>query len=209
MMSTNNEVRDHPLVHTSSKSNLAHQEINAGITGLMKCVILACYGVAMPNVHLRFLNPHIDMSGYPAVFVADLIGQGNVAGYFGVSSFGFAGSNARADIWGRVQAGYLKPDHGEMFSFGADRFGSKCILPGAGEYEVDVEEAADLGGVYWINNPCDQFLICIKGTWNSWATSDMMVRNENGVYQWAFKLGDTKVEEFRLNCEHDEHMTIF
>merc|ERR1719343_1738429 len=52
--------RDNGLCCTSAKSNIGHLEANAGITGLLKCVLMNRYGMATPNCHLRALNPHIE-----------------------------------------------------------------------------------------------------------------------------------------------------
>lgn len=102
MMKFEGKVREHPLVKTSSKSNLGHTEMSAGINGLMKCVLMGCFAASAPNLHLRLLNPHIDDAAYPVYFNSEFVDQGKETGFFGVSSFGFGGSNARGDIWCRA-----------------------------------------------------------------------------------------------------------
>merc|ERR1719382_1596081 len=62
------DVRDEPMFCTSSKSNLAHEEANAGTIGLIKCVLMGKYGCGTPNCHLRLLNPHLDVTGWPVWF---------------------------------------------------------------------------------------------------------------------------------------------
>ena len=76
MMMHKGATRNHPLVKTSSKSNIGHTESTAGITGIMKCVIMSCYAVGPANVHLRMLNPHIDANGYPVHFNSEIVDQG-------------------------------------------------------------------------------------------------------------------------------------
>ncbi|CAJ1362981.1 unnamed protein product [Effrenium voratum] len=98
--------RDVPLSLTSSKSNIGHAEAAAGLNGLVKCVLALLYSVCPPNVHLRRLNAHIDIDGFPC-----LVGMENVdvirnSQHVGVSSFGFGGTNARADLWGYCQEGF-------------------------------------------------------------------------------------------------------
>nr|AQS99286.1 type I polyketide synthase [Gambierdiscus polynesiensis] len=99
------KVRDGPICKTSAKSNIAHAEANAGTAGLVKCFMMLMHGCVPPNVHLVALNPHIDANGYPVQFGDSLIDLGTNSGYAGVSSFGFGGTNARADLWARVSVG--------------------------------------------------------------------------------------------------------
>lgn len=98
----------HPLVMGSVKANFGHLETGAGITGLIKAVLVLQHETAPPNVALRTLNPKIAavttgfavhfprqeaeslrlLSGKPA-------GEALVAG---VSSFGYAGTIAHAIV---------------------------------------------------------------------------------------------------------------
>jgi len=99
------DTRDDPNVCTSSKSNLGHQEANAGTIGLIKCILMGKYGASPPNVHLRILNPHLDTTGWPVWFeneVVDVQVNGVISG---VSSFGVSGTNAHSEVWGRCAHG--------------------------------------------------------------------------------------------------------
>ncbi|CAE7464959.1 ppsA [Symbiodinium sp. CCMP2456] len=97
-----------PIMKTSAKSNLAHGEANAGMAGLVKCVLMLNHHSVSPNVHFYCLNPHVDMNGYPCQISGELLDLGSNTGYAGVSSFGFGGTNARADIWAKANTGFRK-----------------------------------------------------------------------------------------------------
>lgn len=100
--------RNSPIVKTSAKSNLAHGEANAGMAGLVKCVMMLSHSCVAPNVHFYSLNPHLDLNGYPCQISGEMLELGTTSGYAGVSSFGFGGTNARADIWGKARVGMRK-----------------------------------------------------------------------------------------------------
>lgn len=98
--------RTNPILKTSSKSNIGHLEAGAGLAGLIKCICMLNFSVGAPNVHLLVLNPHLDVAGYPVYFETELIDYGTNSGLTGVSSFGFGGTNARADVWGHATKGH-------------------------------------------------------------------------------------------------------
>src|SRR3954451_5034979 len=85
-----------PLLIGSAKTNIGHLEAAAGIAGVIK-VILSLENEALPK-HLNFENPspHIPWDRLPVEVVKETIpwernGRPRIAG---VSSFGFAGTNA-------------------------------------------------------------------------------------------------------------------
>ncbi|MGE2725263.1 SDR family NAD(P)-dependent oxidoreductase [Mycolicibacterium pulveris] len=87
---------DHPLLIGSAKTNIGHLEAAAGIAGVIK-VILALEHKTLPK-HLNFENPspHIPWDRLPIEVVRETApwesdGRPRIAG---VSSFGFAGTNA-------------------------------------------------------------------------------------------------------------------
>jgi len=99
------DTRDDPTVCTSAKSNLGHQEPNAGTIGLIKCVLMGKYGMSPPNVHLRCMNPHLDTTGWPVWFQNEIVDVGVNSGIAGVSSFGVSGTNAHCEVWARALHG--------------------------------------------------------------------------------------------------------
>ncbi|CAE8610975.1 unnamed protein product [Polarella glacialis] len=94
-----------PILKTSAKSNIGHLEAGAGIAGLIKCISMLNYSCGTANVHLLCLNPHLDVAGYPVYFETEPTDFGSNSGLTGVSSFGFGGTNARADVWGHATKG--------------------------------------------------------------------------------------------------------
>eukprot|EP00929_Paragymnodinium_shiwhaense_P000210 TRINITY_DN100456_c0_g1_i1.p1 TRINITY_DN100456_c0_g1~~TRINITY_DN100456_c0_g1_i1.p1 ORF type:complete len:868 (+),score=164.76 TRINITY_DN100456_c0_g1_i1:99-2702(+) len=100
--------RSAPILKTSTKSNIGHMEAAAGMGGLIKCIEMLRHSAGAPNIHLRSLNPHLDVTGYACHFETELMDLGTNSSLSGVSSFGFGGTNARADLWGHAQLGHRK-----------------------------------------------------------------------------------------------------
>ncbi|GAA2209096.1 hypothetical protein GCM10009850_045540 [Nonomuraea monospora] len=87
-----------PCALGSVKTNFGHQEAAAGVTGLIKAMLVLEHEQVPPNVHLRRLNPEIDLTGSRLSAPATLTGLplGEHAPMAAVSSFGFGGANAHA-----------------------------------------------------------------------------------------------------------------
>jgi hypothetical protein len=71
----------------------------------MKCVMMLQAGTCPPNAHCRQLNPHLGVQGFPCFFDTEGIDTHLNSALTGVSSFGFGGTNGRADIWGAAKFG--------------------------------------------------------------------------------------------------------
>ncbi|MFC5829636.1 type I polyketide synthase [Nonomuraea insulae] len=87
-----------PCALGSVKTNFGHQEAAAGVTGLIKAMLVLEHEQVPPNVHLRRLNPEIDLAGSRLAAPAELTGLAREehAPLAAVSSFGFGGANAHA-----------------------------------------------------------------------------------------------------------------
>ena len=87
---------EHPLVIGSAKTNFGHLEAAAGVAGLIKVVLALQHGEIPRHLHFERLNPHIDLTGFPAVIPTELRDWTHAAGtrVAGVSAFGFSGTNA-------------------------------------------------------------------------------------------------------------------
>ncbi|WP_436887339.1 type I polyketide synthase [Nocardiopsis dassonvillei] len=123
----------------SVKANLGHQEAAAGISGLVKALLVLEHGEAPPLVHLREVNPEIDLSGtrltLPTSPVPLPAGERRLAG---VSSFGFGGANAHVVLAGPDEV----PDGGAA---GGGPLPGRLLLPLSAR---SPEALAELAGRY-------------------------------------------------------------
>jgi len=208
MMKVGGKIREHPLVKTSSKSNLAHTEGNAGISGLMKCVLMGCHSVASPGLHLRMYNSHIEYAGYPVLFNPDTVDQNVDWGYVGVSSFGFSGCNARGDVYCAATMGHRKTlPLGREFGVGRHlqmmpKIEHPAVHSVLDRKEDDHEVSNDWAGFFQAGNPINLgTTFQLSGSWSSFQDMDAMLYKD-GAYEWYFFMGDTLVEEFRIHTDY-------
>ena len=95
LASTVGQGRTAPVVMGAVKTNISHLEGAAGIAGFLKSILVLDKCAVPANLHLKTLNPVIDLDDFKAVFP----GEGPVerpAGELcntGLSSFGFGGTN--------------------------------------------------------------------------------------------------------------------
>jgi len=214
MMEENGVIRKTPLVKTSSKANFGHGELAAGLCGIMKCVLMGMWATANPGCHIRLLNPNIDANGYPVLFASESVDQGTNWGYFGVSSFGFSGCNARGDVWASASAGPRKAlpigwnltanRHVAYSAYNKveDKFACEQIK-NASNYEERWSGTFQLG-----NAVTDWTQLHIAGTWSKWAEMEAPFSEDAGVYTWAFRIGDTLSEEFRIHVNQLSDLVI-
>ncbi len=84
----------------SVKTNIGHLEAAAGIAGLIKVVLALQRQTIPPHLHLKSLNPHIELDG-TALGIPTVLQPwpaGPSARLAGVSSFGFTGTNAHVIV---------------------------------------------------------------------------------------------------------------
>lgn len=88
--------RQHPLLIGSVKTNIGHLEAAAGVAGIIKVVLSLQHGEIPPHLHFQHPNPHIAWDNWAVEVPTQrlpmpAVEQRRIAG---VSSFGFAGTNA-------------------------------------------------------------------------------------------------------------------
>jgi hypothetical protein len=164
--------RTTPVIQVCNKANFGHCEPGAGIAGFVKVVLLATHSIGPPNCHLSELNSNIVAEGFPGFFDTEIVDSGTSNGYAGVCSFGFAGSNARADVYYEAQLSI--------------RRALKLELPPKSLPTAQFAVAGD-----------DIFIV---GSWSAWTTVDLMEQEEQDdfVHTCYVKLGETRIEYFRL-----------
>ena len=85
------------LIIGSVKSNVGHLEAAAGIAGLIKVVLALQHGAIPRSLHFKVPNPHIPWASMPVKVAAETLPWARADSrtrIAGVSSFGFAGTNA-------------------------------------------------------------------------------------------------------------------
>lgn len=94
------EHEDRRCVLGAVKTNLGHLEAAAGIAGLIKVLLAMRYEEIPRNLHFNQLNPNINLTGTPFVLPAtnQRWPKGAKPRYAGVSSFGWAGTNAHVVV---------------------------------------------------------------------------------------------------------------
>jgi len=97
--------RARTLAVCTTKPNSGHTEIVAGIISIMKIIQAMYHQTIAPNIHLRSLNANIDTQGFACMFSTELILSNYTESYMGANGFGFGGTNARAEVWGRARCG--------------------------------------------------------------------------------------------------------
>jgi acyl transferase domain-containing protein/acyl-CoA synthetase (AMP-forming)/AMP-acid ligase II/acetylornithine/succinyldiaminopimelate/putrescine aminotransferase/predicted amino acid dehydrogenase/acyl carrier protein len=83
----------------SVKASIGHLETAAGIAGLIKVLLCLNAGEIPGQLHLKKVNPHIDLSTTPLRIATSLVPwPKNGRRIAGISSFGFGGTNAHVVV---------------------------------------------------------------------------------------------------------------
>jgi len=88
---------DDVLALGSVKTNIGHLESAAGAAGFIKVLLSLKNGTIPPHLHLKEVNPQIDLDGTPFIIPTRAQSWSSLTHgtrYAGVSSFGFGGTNA-------------------------------------------------------------------------------------------------------------------
>mmetsp|Transcript_69852 Transcript_69852/g.227274 ORF Transcript_69852/g.227274 Transcript_69852/m.227274 type:complete len:1200 (-) Transcript_69852:64-3663(-) len=160
-----------PICKTSAKSNISHLEAGAGIAGLTKCIMMINMATAPPNCHFNVINAHLTVEGYPVIFDTECINTGFSSLYCGVSSFGFGGTNSRADVYGFASKGHKAAIKVEL-----PRLSPPRVIP-IGQR------------------------VFISGSWSNFETFERMQGGRTGTYTCFVVLGSTRTEQFQLSCD--------
>lgn len=225
--------RKDPLYIASSKSNICHGEGGAGLAGFFKCCMQTQHCESSPNLHLRLLNPHLDLDGFPCQPLTESNTCREDAAYCGVSSFGFGGTNAHAEAWApnicTTRGGAMQEKDPTK------AFYSKLMKAPAADITIngdDIEDwettgmdpRASAGDAFKINVAPDGVVewekyepdlpdtygddFFVQGTFNEWSPSETAMERHSsipGLWVATITIGDSGSEEFQIvgDCDPD------
>ena len=132
-----------PLLIGSVKTNIGHLEAAAGIAGVIKVILSLEHGLLPQHLHFRNPSPHIPWDQLAVQVVKEATawernGRRRIAG---VSSFGFAGTNAHVILEeAPEEEGQLAADPSPVDQTGNQRF---CILPLSARTPAALVQIAD------------------------------------------------------------------
>jgi len=224
--------RVEPLVITSSKSNMAHAEGGAGLAGFFKCCMQVMHCEAAANLHLRAKNPHLDLEGFPCQVLSEVVVMREDSAYSGVSSFGFGGTNAHGEAWGRN----IVTSRGSQNQDPQTAFQRKLALAPPAEITMNGDDVfewettgldprSDAGtrwkvlldddGVAEWEKDEDEAVdfgdeLFLQGTTNSWKP-EVMVRHENipGCWEYEITIGSSGEEEFQIVADGEKDRVYY
>lgn len=168
-----------PLPVTSVKTQGGHTMECCGITSLLKVVYSAQFGRTTPNLHLRQLNPYLELEQWPVQLPSEGLDLWRAKNLSGVLSKGFNGTNGYCIAWGaldttKVQVQAPPPEAGRQLSFWPG---------GGGELKPEVR-------------PSQGYFIV--GSWTEWRNPARMEEESCDVFGYTVTIGANGWEQFQI-----------
>nr|AQS99270.1 type I polyketide synthase [Gambierdiscus excentricus] len=180
-----------PIAMVCSKTSWGnHIEAN-GLSTILKVLLAGHWGSNQPFVHLRLLNPHMDIEvcDRPAYIGTEALEFRMASSYLGVTNRSIAGTNCHCVTWGQVTDGCSKPLPEPSFQR------EKIIFwpEGGGALEEDMMPKRGYS---------------IRGSWNRWE-AESMESEGNGVFSYVLILGENRWERFQILLDADKRRVLF
>jgi len=169
-----------PLIVRSEKSNAANCLETSGMISFIAVLLSGQWGFATGGIHLRELNPHMDLDGgTPVVLTNEISNLPRNNSFMGVLAHGFGGTSGYCIAWNTVSSAKCQmkpgwsPDHQHVaFWPGGGGFLDQSVRPEKGYY--------------------------IAGSWMDASTSEPMTSEGDGVYRYTLTLGINRWETFQI-----------
>lgn len=166
------------LVLSSVKTNVGAQCEASCMSSFIKVLYNMMYSVNLPTVHLRAINPHIDIGDGAVVMISEALPYRCNRAFHGVSSRGMGGTNVNLVCWGMAERSRVPT---------AEKSGATLqalpYWPGGGGL-LDIEE-----------KPLEGYFIA--GSWNGWVPEEME-RDRGGHMTYTLTLGENRFEVFQI-----------
>jgi len=170
---------DAPLCVTSVKTIVGNLMECGGIAALQKIVLGSRWGFMACGLHLREVNPHMDVVDNPVALLTEHLSYPRQASFNGALSQGFGGTNVYCLTWGKLDEQRLPAAPGFPAEHQRIQF-----WPGGGGF-LDAAERPERG--YYI-----------VGSWSEWGGPQLMEDEGGGAYGCTVTLGENSWESFQI-----------
>jgi len=178
---------EEPLLLGAVKTQVSAQQESCGMSQFLKVMLNIAYASNVPSLHLRQINPHIEMDSDGVFMPTEHVAYRAPCVFHGMSSRGFSGTNTHIIQGYKVDGDRVPTDRAP---FSENRL---SFWPAGGGM---LDAAARPSGAYHI-----------AGSWNHW-TPEEMVQNSDGAYIFTLTLGANGFEVFQIWLDGDEERVL-
>jgi len=175
----------------SGKTNWGNQIEANGLSTVIKVCCGAHWGAMNPCLHLRILNPHMDIEACerPAHFCTEMLEYRLSSTFTGVTNRSIAGTNVHALCWGQISKEHCSPIPQK------DPQREKILFWPEGGGQLEDDQIAKRG-------------YSLMGTFNGWQQEPMESEGA-GIFGCTFTLGENRWERFQIAMDHDARKVLY
>jgi 3-oxoacyl-(acyl-carrier-protein) synthase len=171
---------DSGIMFGAVKTNMGAACEACGLSQIAKAVWGQRFACNIPSLHVKALNPHIELEETPVIIHSEPVTYRCRSSYHVVSSRGFGGTNVSLLFWAQSPEELVEV---KRPSFRQQVF---WFWPGGG------------GAIQDASSSC-----WIFGSWTQWSTPQVMEDDGRGNYTFVVTLGDSGCESFQIILDGD------
>eukprot|EP00811_Abedinium_folium_P014265 NODE_2327_length_2235_cov_10.299810.p1 GENE.NODE_2327_length_2235_cov_10.299810~~NODE_2327_length_2235_cov_10.299810.p1 ORF type:complete len:660 (-),score=172.84 NODE_2327_length_2235_cov_10.299810:255-2234(-) len=178
-----------PLVTAAGKSCYGNADEACGLSEIIKVCICSMHTTITPMLHLRYINPHIDIGicSRPAALLTEVVPFLMDSTYVGIQAQSIGGTNVHVLVWGQDRSDEREHNFGELRSIN--------YWPGQSLDEL-APELMPVTGYY------------ISGTFSSWQPR-LMVSEADKTHSFVLTLGENRWEAFQVWIDGDPYRALY
>eukprot|EP00747_Dinoflagellata_sp_TGD_P085834 gnl/TRDRNA2_/TRDRNA2_163033_c0_seq2.p1 gnl/TRDRNA2_/TRDRNA2_163033_c0~~gnl/TRDRNA2_/TRDRNA2_163033_c0_seq2.p1 ORF type:complete len:1030 (-),score=171.79 gnl/TRDRNA2_/TRDRNA2_163033_c0_seq2:62-3151(-) len=202
---------DEPLFISSGKSMYGNPVESAGIFALFKSLSSMMWGLSAPGIHLRQLNPHLDISDSAGVISSEPTAFRMPTCFHAMIANGHGGANVSIVAFGEVDEVYkrsspMPPEEviEEVNDVEADDDEDDPVLKLIGKPKSGPKFKKKPIVLYWPagagdpSRPRDGYFI--SGTWNDYVP-ESMEETADGLWEYKLIMGVGNWEQFQISTD--------
>lgn len=171
------------LMINSVKTQVGAQCEACGITQAFRIIYSQKYGVNLQSLHLKTLNPHIEIDNSSVAMNTEMLSYRNRSSYHMQIARGFGGTNANITWWNKSDQERVPVERPslqrEVFAFWP---------AGGGALEFDAMPSQGY---------------TIVGSWSDWSSAESMYQDSETSYSAVVTLGSGSCESFQIWIDGD------